>query len=174
MQGVSLDTKAKPNLWHERLRHLGTTIFRRMFSLLAGYNLVTTNAEKTHDCVACIQGKYIKRPSNCTLPIEFSPPLYRLHGDIYGPITQLSWIFRYYFILVDASESHFEVSLLPTHNMIFSKLLAILLCYRNHFPEHSIKYLHIDNAQEFRSHAFEDYCTPTGITLTYSVPYKHV
>lgn len=31
----------------------------------------------------------------------------------------------------------------------------------------------MDNALEFRSHAFEDYCTATGITLTYSAPYEH-
>ena len=31
----------------------------------------------------------------------------------------------------------------------------------------------MDNAMEFRSHAFEDYCVATGITLTYSVPYEH-
>lgn len=31
----------------------------------------------------------------------------------------------------------------------------------------------MDNVQEFRSHAFEGYCTVTGITLTYSVSYEH-
>ena len=31
----------------------------------------------------------------------------------------------------------------------------------------------MNNAQEFRSHAFEDYCTRTGIILTYSLPYEH-
>lgn len=31
----------------------------------------------------------------------------------------------------------------------------------------------MDNAQEFRSHAFEDFCIAPGISLTYSVPYKH-
>ena len=31
----------------------------------------------------------------------------------------------------------------------------------------------MDNAKEFRSHDFEDYCTATGIALTYSVPYEH-
>ena len=31
----------------------------------------------------------------------------------------------------------------------------------------------MDYAQEFRSHAFEDYCTTTGIVLTYLVPYEH-
>jgi hypothetical protein len=31
----------------------------------------------------------------------------------------------------------------------------------------------MDNAKEFKSHAFEDYCIATGINLTYSVPYEH-
>lgn len=172
-KGLSTDIKAKPDIWHERLGHPGTTLFRRMIPLTTGHNLVTADAEKTHDCVACIQGKCIKRPSKWTLPTELPPPLFRLHGDICGPINPPSGTFRYYLVLVDASGSHFEVSLLPTRNMAFPRLLAILLRYRNHFPEHPIKYLRMDNAQEFRSHAFEDYCTATGITLTYSVPYEH-
>ena len=57
--------------------------------------------------------------------------------------------------------------------MAFPKLLAIIFRYKNHLPEYPIKYLRMDNAQEFRSHAFEDYCTATGIALTYSVPYEH-
>lgn len=31
----------------------------------------------------------------------------------------------------------------------------------------------MDNALEFWSHVFEDYCTATGITLTYFAPYEH-
>lgn len=31
----------------------------------------------------------------------------------------------------------------------------------------------MDNAEEFQSHAFENYCTATEITLTYSIPYEH-
>jgi hypothetical protein len=31
----------------------------------------------------------------------------------------------------------------------------------------------MDNAKEFKSHAFEDYCIATGINLTYYVPYEH-
>ena len=172
-KGVFINTKAKPDLWHERLGHPGTTVFRRMIPLLTGYNLVTTKAEKTHECVACIQGKYIKKPSQWTLPTELPPPLHRIHGDICDPINPPSEVFRYYFVLAHASGSHFEVSLLPTRNMVFPRLLAIILRYKNHFPENPIKYLRMDNAQEFRSHAFEDYCVANGITLTYSVPYEH-
>jgi hypothetical protein len=62
-KGVSIDTIAKPDLWHRRLGHPEMTIFRRMLPLLTGHNMVTSDAEKTHDCLACIQGKYIKKPS---------------------------------------------------------------------------------------------------------------
>src|SRR6202048_3504192 len=71
---------------------------------------------------------------------------------------------------------HSGVPLVP---MVFRALLmercatSILLRYKNHFPDNPIKYLRMDNAQEFRSHAFEDYCTASGINLTYSVPYEH-
>ena len=85
-QGVSLDTIAKPDLWHKRLGHPCTTLFRWMLPLLIGHNLLTSVAEKTHDCVACIQGKYIKKTSTWTLPKELPPPLYKLHGDICGLI----------------------------------------------------------------------------------------
>ena len=57
--------------------------------------------------------------------------------------------------------------------MFFPKTLATMLRYRNHFPEFPIKYLRMDNAQEFRSHAFEDFCIVSWISLTYSVTYEH-
>ena len=83
-KGVFVDTKAKPDVWHERLGHPGTTIFRRMLHLLTSHNLVTAYAGKIHECEACIQGKYIRKPSKWTLPNELSLPLYRFHGDICG------------------------------------------------------------------------------------------
>ena len=173
-QGVSIDTKvAKLDMWHSRLRHPGTTVFRRMIPLTQGHNLTAADAGKTHKYVAYIQRKLIWKPSTWTLPTELPLPLYKIHRDICGPINPPTGLFRYYFVLVDASGSHLEVTLLPTRNMAFPKLLAILLWYKNHFPDHPIKHLRMDNTKEFRLHAFEDYCMASGINLTYSVPYKH-
>jgi hypothetical protein len=171
--GVSRDTTAKQDLWHRRLGHPGVIVFRRMLPLTLGYNLSSSDAHKVHDCIACIQGKFSKKPSKWQLPSELPPHLYRIHGDICGPINPLSSSFKYFFVLIDAFGSHLEASLLPTRNMIFPKLLVILIKYRNHFPDFPIKYLRMDNALEFRSHAFEDYCVATCIALTYSVPYEH-
>lgn len=74
---------------------------------------------------------------------------------------------------MDTSGHHFELSLLSTRNMVFSKILALLIRYKTHFPDYPVKYLRMDNAQEFSFHAFEDYCTASNITFTYSIPYEH-
>ena len=66
-----------------------------------------------------------------------------------------------------------EAILLTTRNLVFSKIPAILIGYKNYFPEYPVKFLRMDNVLEFRSHAFEDYYTVSCITLTYAVPYEH-
>ena len=49
----------------------------------------------------------------------------------------------------------------------------MIIKIRVHNPDVHIKTLCMDNAAEFRSKTFEDFCTATDIHLTYSVPYKH-
>ena len=172
-RSCNLAVLPKAQLWHRRLGHPGTTIFRRMVPALNGHNLSTSDTDKVADCTACIRGKYSKHPSKWQLPMELPQPLQRLHGDICGPINPPSGPFSYFLVLVDASGAHAEVSLLTTRNMAFPKILAMILRFRAHFPDKQIQTLRMDNAREFRSHAFEDFCTVTGIELTYSVPYEH-
>ena len=54
-------------------------------------------------------------------------------------------------VLVDAAGTHFEVSLLSTRNIVFSKLLAMLIKFRTHYPDYPVKTLRMDNAGEFKS-----------------------
>ena len=63
--------------------------------------------------------------------------------------------------------------MLPTRNMVFPRTLSIILRYMNYFSNFLIKYIKLDNTKEFRSHAFEDLCTASGIELTYLVAYEH-
>ena len=107
------------------------------------------------------------------LPTKLPPRLHRLHWDICGSNTPTSGPFRYFMVLVHAAGIHFEVSLLNTKNVVFSKLLAMLIKFRTHCPDFPMKTLRMDNAQEFKSQHFEDYCMATRIKLTYSVPYEH-
>ena len=118
----SMISSTKVGLWHH-----GTTMFQRMLPILTGHEVRPSDANKLGDCVACSQGKLIQRPFQWKLPTELPSRLQRLQGDVCGPINPPSGPFRYFLVLVDASETHFEVSLLSTRNVVFPKLLPMLL-----------------------------------------------
>ena len=50
----------------------------------------------------------------------------------------------------------------------------MLIKFKIHHLDFSIKILRMDNAKEFRSQHFEDYCLATSTELTYSIPYEHL
>ena len=53
----------KVGLWHNRIGHPGTTMFRRMIPILSGHEVCQGDANKIGVCTACAQGKMINRPS---------------------------------------------------------------------------------------------------------------
>ena len=114
----------------------------------------------------------INKPSRWTLPIKLPLKLHHLYGDICGLITPVSGPFKYFMVLVDAAYIHFEVSLLSSRNIVFAKVLAMFIKFKTHHLDFPLKKLRMDDAKEFRSQHFEDYCL-AGIHLTYSVPYEH-
>ena len=61
-------------------------------------------------------------------------------------------------VLVDASTRWSHVCLLSTLNLAFARLLAQIIKLQAHFPDHPIKTIRLDNASEFSSKAFHDYC----------------
>ena len=66
-----------------------------------------------------------------------------------------------------------RVCLLSTRNHAFAKLIAQVIRLRANYPEHQIKSIRMDNAAEFSSKAFNDYCMALGIQVQHSVPYVH-
>jgi hypothetical protein len=136
-------------------------MFKRMILVLTGHEVCLSDVSKLGVCEACTQGKLILKPSYWKLPKELPPPLHWLQGDICGPIALESRPFMYFFVFVDVVGVYFEVSLLSTQNVAFSKILASLIKFRAHYLEYPVKFLGIDNTQEFKSYAFEDYCQAT-------------
>ena len=76
-------------------------------------------------------------------------------------------------VLVDASTHWSHVCLLSTRNLAYARLLAQIIKLRAHFPNHPIKTIHLDNAGEFSSTAFHDYCMSLGIEVQYPVAHTH-
>ncbi|KAL0329128.1 UNVERIFIED_CONTAM: Copia protein, partial [Sesamum radiatum] len=66
-----------------------------------------------------------------------------------------------------------HVSLLSSRNLAFARLLAQLIRLQAHFPDYSIKKIRLDNAGEFTSQTFNDYCMSIGIDVEHPVAYVH-
>ena len=63
--------------------------------------------------------------------------------------------------------------LLSTRNMAFVRLLAQIIRLKVQFSDYAIKIIRLDNAGEFTSQTFNDYCVSTGITLEHSISHVH-
>jgi hypothetical protein len=124
-------------------------------------------------CTACAKGKLITRPSILKIRDESPVFLQRIQGDICGSIQPLSGPFRYFMVLIDASTRWSYGDLLSTRNHAFSKLIAQIIRLKASFPDNRIQSIQMDNAGEFRSKAFDDYCLAIGIKVEHSVPHVH-
>ena len=124
---------------------------------------VKFSQNKDFCCTTCATRNLILRPSYLKIRAEPLKFLERIQGDIYGPIQPLSGPFRYFMVLIDASTRWSHVSLLSTYNHVFAKIMAQLIKLKAHYPEHRIQSIRMNNATEFLSRAFNDYCMALGI-----------
>jgi transposase InsO family protein len=161
--------------WHDRLGHPGVGMMRKIISNSNGHELNTAKFPKSSDfmCTSCATGKLILRPSYVKIQNEPLKFLERIQGDICGPIQPTSGPFRYFMVLIDASTRWSHVCLLSTRNHAFAKIITQVIRLRAQNPEHQIQSIRMDNAAEFSSKAFNDYCMALGIQVQHSVPYVH-
>jgi len=124
-------------------------------------------------CKACSLAKLQGKPSFAVDNNDNIPFLHRIQGDICGPIKPECGPFRYFMVLIDASTRWSHVALLSTRNAAFSKLLAQIIKLRAHHPDHPIRSIRLDNAGEFTSKTFDDYCMSLGIDVEHPVPHVH-
>ena len=150
-------------------------MMRKITSNSIGHNLHESKFPQSSDfvCTSCATGKLILRPSHLKIQVEPLQFLERIQGDICGPIQPLSGPFRYFMVLIDASIRLSHVCLLSTRNHAFAKIMRKVIKLQAHYPESRIKSIRMDNAAEFSSRAFNDYCMALGIEVQHSVPYVH-
>lgn len=163
------------SLWHDRLGHPGKTMMHRIIENSHGHPLKDLKFLVKGDfiCSACSLGKLITKPSMTKVNIESPMFLERIQGDICGPITPSCGPFKYFMVLIDASTRWSHVSLLSTRNVAFARLLAQIIKLRAHFPDYPIKRVRLDNAGEFTSKSFNDFCQSIGITVEHPVAHVH-
>ena len=158
-------------LWHDRLGHPWSTMMRRIIENSHGHPLKNQKILLSCDypSTACSQGKLIVRPSHTKILIESPTFLERIQWDICGPIHSPCGPFRYFMVLIDVSSRWSHVCLLSTCNVAFVKLLAQIIRLQTYFSNYPIKKIRLDNAGEFISKAFDDYCMSIGIEVEHPI-----
>ncbi|KAL0558683.1 hypothetical protein IC582_003263 [Cucumis melo] len=76
-------------------------------------------------------------------------------------------------VLINASSRWSHVCLLSSRNLTFARLLAQIIKLRAQFLDYTIKNIRLDNAGEFTSQAFNNYCMSTGINIEHLVAHVH-
>jgi hypothetical protein len=71
----------------------------------------------------------------------------------------------YFMVLIDASTRWSHVCLLSTRNYVFAKIMTQVIRLNASFSENRIQSIRLDNAAEFSSRSFNDYCTAQGIQV---------
>ena len=76
-------------------------------------------------------------------------------------------------VLIDASTRWAHVCLLSSRNVAFARLLAQIIRLTAQFLDLPIKTILLDNAGEFSSLTFLDYCISIGIDVQHPVAHVH-
>ena len=162
-------------LWHERLGHPGISMMRRIVQNSNGHPLTSKQILVTdgYTCAAYSKDKLIIRPSFTKVSFESLAFLEHIQGGICGPIHPPSEHFRYFMVLIDTSTQWSHVCLLSSRNVVFARLLTQIIRLRAQFPDHPIKTIRLDNAGEFSSQTFLDYCMSIGTYVQHPIAHVH-
>ena len=96
-----------------------------------------------------------------------------IQGDICGLIHQPCKPYRYFIVLIDALTRWSHVSLLWSHYLAFERLLAQLIRLWAHILDYLIKKICLNNASEYTSQTFNDYCMSFGINVEHPIAHVH-
>jgi len=76
-------------------------------------------------------------------------------------------------VMIDVSSRLSHVCLLTTRNSAFAKFIFQIIRLKTQFSNYAIKKVRFDNAGEFTSQAFNDYCMSIEIDVEHHVPHVH-
>lgn len=167
----------KLSLWHDRLGHPGRDMLQRMTRAVRSIPLKSKDIARHGEdlCHPCAMGKMLNRKKTAFSSDKFKRRgiLQQLTSDVCGPISPPSGPFNYFMITKDSSARYSNVQLLTSRNDVMPKLLTSIIQLKAQFPNHPIHTVRVDNAGEYVSKSFREFCSASGITLEPSVAYAH-
>jgi hypothetical protein len=151
---------------HDRLGHPGIGMMRKIIDNFFGHNLSAKFPKSSSFvCTTCATGKLIVTLSPLKINTEPLKFIERTPGDICGPIAPNFGPFKYFMVLINASTRCSHVCLLSTRTHAFAMIMSQIIKLKANFPKHRVQSICMDNAAEFSSHAFDDYCMALEIEV---------
>jgi hypothetical protein len=161
--------------WHDRAGHPGRDMLKKIANAVKGMSLKQSDlaAHGKKLCHPCAMGKLQNRPKAKLHSQKLKPRgiLDTLVSDVCGPISSPSGPFNYYMAVKDTTSRFSKVHLLASRNEVMPKLLTSIIHFKTQFPDHMIRNVRVDNASEYVSRSFQEFCLSSGINLETSVPY---
>lgn len=155
-------------LWHSRLGHPSSSIFRKIISSTKLAIKGTSSVD--FFCSKCAIAKNHKLPFSSSTT-STSQSLELLHCDLWGPASVTSGSgFRYYFLIVDDFSKYSWCFPLKTKSEVYSTFV-IFKAYVENIVGNKIKILRSDSGGEFTSLQFKVFLHTHGIVQQLSCPH---
>ena len=161
------------SLWHLRYGHLGYDNVKLLSNkeMVDGMNINLKEEFSRDDCEGCAMGKMHRKPFPKKSQHKSTQPLELIHSDICGPMSVNSVGGSKYFITFIDDYSRFTyVYMIKNKSEALEKFQEFVELSENLTGYH-VKALRSDNAQEYESKAFIQYCKEKGIRKEDTIPY---
>lgn len=167
-----ISTSKPIQVWHRRLGHISMSGLEKIAKsgMLKDVKSVDFKNATTEVCKHCAEGKMSKLPwkyktSSTERPLEL------IWSDIFGPVSPESKDGKRYFISFLDDYTHFTVIyLIKNKSEAYDKFVEYVKMATSKFNM-NISRLKCDNAQEYKSEKFRNFCLKNGIQVQYTVPY---
>ena len=161
------------SLWHLRYGHLGYDNIK-LLSSKAMVDGMTINLKEEFDrneCEGCAMGKMHRKPFPKKSQHRSTQPLQLIHSDICGPMNVKSvGGSRYFVTFIDDFSRFTHVYMIQNKSEVLDKFQEFVQLTEN-LMGYRVKALRSDNAQEYKSMAFMQYCKEKGIRKDNTIPY---
>ncbi|XP_071741282.1 uncharacterized protein [Rutidosis leptorrhynchoides] len=156
-----------PSIWHQRLGHLSTDVFRH---LISSNSIACNNTKYSVLCHACQLGKHA-RLSFSSYVSHVTSLFDIVHSDLWAsPIPNLSG-YKYYVLFLDHYSHYLWVFPLRNKSEVFENFNQFRTYIKTQFNS-EIKAFQCDNGGEFDNKQLLQLFKTNGIQVRFSCPYS--
>ncbi|TPX30042.1 DNA-directed DNA polymerase [Synchytrium microbalum] len=164
---MTVEENISPNILHQRMGHASATTIKKIKDI----NTVNVKEGEIDYCQACVESSHVRKPFTETGDTQVDIGE-RLDVDTIGQIRPMSQRgHQYILVTVDYRSRKGFIYPMKTKNEAYQHILTTIFLIKTHHSQCTLKFVRLDNAGEFKSIVFDNFCRANGITAQYSTPH---